>query len=84
MYLSIATTNAETSKYIKRNTSLNYIQYYPQAKAVLAESDTSIFLCFRGTEMHCVEDIITDFNVISEDQFGGKVHKGFFNRASSQ
>lgn len=83
LYLALAVTKIEISKWIKENTSLKYIKYEPDAKAVLVENNTSIFLCFRGTQMDDKIDIVTDFKIISEKQFGGKIHKGFYDRAKS-
>lgn len=82
MYLSMATTKIEISKWIKENTQLKYIQYEPEARAVLVESNTSLFLCFRGTQLLDKIDIMTDFKVVSVKQFGGKVHQGFYERAN--
>jgi len=50
----------------------------------VAANDDAVIVSFRGTELDCITDWITDldFNLIA-GPFGGKVHDGFFEALSN-
>jgi len=49
----------------------------------LAANDECVLICFRGTEMHAIEDWITDTRMkLVDGPMRGKVHSGFYNALS--
>lgn len=48
----------------------------PAPAGFIAETDTDVVVCFRGTDCPC--DLLTDLNAtMSPNRLGGKVHDGF-------
>lgn len=68
-------------QYLEENCELNSREIIKEGRIVTAEDATTMYLCYRGTQME-VEDFLKDIDIRKTEIYGGYVHKGFLDRSN--
>lgn len=67
-------------QYLEENCELNSREVIKEGRIVTAEDATTMYLCYRGTQIEA-EDFLRDIDIRKTEIYGGYVHKGFLDRS---